>query len=114
MSPRLFLLHCDEGNVVVILFPLRRGFTLVVAGENDLSVALTISVHFLIIIVARASISTLDLSRETKNFINFLSHQAHHFFRNPSSLTSMRSSSLPKRSANLSPLFDMMEIRSIN
>ena len=67
MSPRLFLLHCDEGNVVVILFPLRRGFTLVVAGENDLSVALTISVHFLILIVARASISTLDLSKETKN-----------------------------------------------
>ena len=80
MSPRLFLLHCDEGNVVVILFPLRRGFTLVVAGENDLSVALTISVHFLILIVARASISTLDLSKETKNVINFLSHQAHHFF----------------------------------
>ena len=61
MSPRLFLLHCDEGNLVVIPFLLCRGFTLVVAGESDLSVALTISVHFLILIVANASISTLDL-----------------------------------------------------
>ena len=71
MSPRLLLLHGDEGNVVVILLPLCRGFTLVVTGESDLSVALTISVHLLILIIARASISTLDLLLKEVIFMIF-------------------------------------------